>query len=178
MNESCHTYEWAMSHTWMSHVTHINRFWACHAYRYTAAWQGQQSTAMYCNILQHPAAPCNTLQRTATHYNALQHTLQLTHHVFIYVTWLSMRNHSSLASSAKHCNILKHTTTYCNTLQHNIAHARLSHICNMTQHMKTQLSDKPSKELQHTATYCNTLQHAATHCNKRTFHSYMRHDST
>jgi len=25
MNESCHTYEWAMSHIWMSHVTHIRR---------------------------------------------------------------------------------------------------------------------------------------------------------
>ena len=24
MNESCHTYEWVMSNTWMSHVTHIN----------------------------------------------------------------------------------------------------------------------------------------------------------
>ena len=26
MNESCHTYEWVMSHIWMSHVTHIRRF--------------------------------------------------------------------------------------------------------------------------------------------------------
>jgi len=24
MNESCHTYEWAMSHIWMSHATHMN----------------------------------------------------------------------------------------------------------------------------------------------------------
>jgi len=24
MNESCHTYEWVMSHVWMSHGTHIN----------------------------------------------------------------------------------------------------------------------------------------------------------
>ena len=23
MNESCHTYEWVMSHIWMSHVTHM-----------------------------------------------------------------------------------------------------------------------------------------------------------
>jgi len=28
MNESCHTYEWAMSHIWMSHVTHMNE--SCH----------------------------------------------------------------------------------------------------------------------------------------------------
>jgi len=29
-NESCHTYEWVMSHTWMSHVTHMNE--SCHRY--------------------------------------------------------------------------------------------------------------------------------------------------
>jgi len=28
MNESCHTYEWVMSHIWMSHVTHMNE--SCH----------------------------------------------------------------------------------------------------------------------------------------------------
>jgi len=28
MNESCHTHEWVMSHTWMSHVTHMNE--SCH----------------------------------------------------------------------------------------------------------------------------------------------------
>ena len=28
MNESCHTYEWVMSHIWMSHVTHTNK--SCH----------------------------------------------------------------------------------------------------------------------------------------------------
>jgi len=30
MNESCHTYEWVMSHVWMSHVTHMNE--SCHTY--------------------------------------------------------------------------------------------------------------------------------------------------
>ena len=30
MNESCHTYEWVMSHIWMSHVTHMNE--SCHTY--------------------------------------------------------------------------------------------------------------------------------------------------
>jgi len=28
MNESCHIHEWVMSHTWMSHVTHMNE--SCH----------------------------------------------------------------------------------------------------------------------------------------------------
>ena len=30
MNESCHKYEWVMSHIWMSHVTHMNE--SCHTY--------------------------------------------------------------------------------------------------------------------------------------------------
>ena len=33
MNESCHTYEWVMSHIWMSHVTHMNE--SCHTLRQT-----------------------------------------------------------------------------------------------------------------------------------------------
>ena len=28
--QSCHTYEWVMSHIWMSHVTHLNE--SCHTY--------------------------------------------------------------------------------------------------------------------------------------------------
>jgi len=30
MKESCHTYEWVMSHIWMSHVTHMDE--SCHTY--------------------------------------------------------------------------------------------------------------------------------------------------
>jgi len=32
MNESCHTYEWVMSHIWMSRVTHVNA--SCHTYEW------------------------------------------------------------------------------------------------------------------------------------------------
>jgi len=32
MNESCHTYERVMSHIWMSHVTHMNE--SCHTYEW------------------------------------------------------------------------------------------------------------------------------------------------
>ena len=32
MNESCHTYEWVMSHIWMSHVTRMNK--SCHTYEW------------------------------------------------------------------------------------------------------------------------------------------------
>jgi len=32
VNESCHTYEWVMSHLWISHITHINE--SCHTYKW------------------------------------------------------------------------------------------------------------------------------------------------
>jgi len=32
VNESCHTYEWVMSHTWMSHATHVKE--SCHTYEW------------------------------------------------------------------------------------------------------------------------------------------------
>jgi len=32
VNDSCHTYEWVMSHMWMSHVTHVNE--SCHTYEW------------------------------------------------------------------------------------------------------------------------------------------------
>ena len=32
MNESCHTYEWVMSHIWMRHVIHMNE--SCHTYEW------------------------------------------------------------------------------------------------------------------------------------------------
>jgi len=33
IGEWCHTYEWVVSHTWVSHVTHANE--SCHTYEFT-----------------------------------------------------------------------------------------------------------------------------------------------
>jgi len=47
MNESCHTYEWVMSHIWMSHVSHsIPHIWMRHAShmnesRHTHTWMSR-----------------------------------------------------------------------------------------------------------------------------------------
>ena len=93
-NESCHTYKWVMSHIWMSHVIRVDESWL------TSHHKG----AKHCNI---PATHCNTLQHTAAHCNTLAHT-------------------------ATHCNKLRHTATHCDTLQHNATH------CNTMQHNATQ----------------------------------------
>ena len=35
INQSCHTYEWIMSHIWMSHVPHVND--SCHTYEWVVS---------------------------------------------------------------------------------------------------------------------------------------------
>ena len=45
MNESCHTYEWVMSHIWTSHVTHMNEsYYIC-----LVAWEW---VILSCDITQ------------------------------------------------------------------------------------------------------------------------------
>jgi len=55
MNEPCHTYEWAMSHIWMSHVTHMNE--PCHTYHVA------RQAACFCRSRWALAPPCACLAR-------------------------------------------------------------------------------------------------------------------
>ena len=70
MNESCHTYEWVMSHVGTSHVTHIWRHWCSHTWSThvdgcascmtasvpTDAWQHQGLHPSVTPPLHHPPA--------------------------------------------------------------------------------------------------------------------------
>jgi len=38
MNESCHTYEWVMSHIWMSRVTHTNKAYRTYGWGTSQMW--------------------------------------------------------------------------------------------------------------------------------------------
>ena len=63
INESCHTYEWVMSHIWMSHVTHMNE--SCHTYEWVmshiwmshVSYQSHQEYQCSC----HTYESCHTL---------------------------------------------------------------------------------------------------------------------
>jgi len=66
MNESCHTYEWVMSHIWMSHVTHMNE--SCHIYEWVMS---QHNSCIFCPHF-HPW---------------LVHICDLTHLLFGNVLW-------------------------------------------------------------------------------------------
>jgi len=54
-HESCHTYEWVMSHTWISQVTHMNE--SCHPHEWVMShtWMSH---------VTHRNASCLTLKRT------------------------------------------------------------------------------------------------------------------
>jgi len=88
---SCLTFEWVMSHTWMSRVFHLNELCLTYEWVVSFIWTSHVSCLRelikeisrnhpssspdtpYCNTLQHAATHCNTLHRTATHCDTLQH---------------------------------------------------------------------------------------------------------
>jgi len=80
MNESWSTYEWAMSHTWISHVTRMNK--SCHTYEWVMSHT-------WISHVTHMNESCNTLQSSLFHmYSRLKsdHAVirDMTHP---YVTW-------------------------------------------------------------------------------------------
>jgi len=96
MSESCHTYEWVMSHIWVSHVTHMSE--SCHTYEwvmslhcYTIPLTASTVTHLLANeschtyewVMSHVThlfanESCHTYERImshVTHLFALQHRL-------------------------------------------------------------------------------------------------------
>ena len=71
MNESCHTYEWVMSHTWIFHVTHMNPSCPTRKSRRLRAsdqvvWKESYTTCKYmCShvFLTHVNNSCHTFQK-------------------------------------------------------------------------------------------------------------------
>ena len=57
-NESCHTYEWVMSHIWMSHVTHTNES------RHTYEWV---MSHIWKSLVTHLNESCHTYEWVMSH---------------------------------------------------------------------------------------------------------------
>jgi len=85
MNESCHTYEWAMSHIWMSHVTYMNESY--HTYEwvmshmnesfhtYEACYSYEWVTShIWTRHATHMKVSCHTWKRHVTYMNESWHT--------------------------------------------------------------------------------------------------------
>jgi len=94
MNESCHTYEWVISHIWMSHVTHMNE--SCHTYKWVMSH-------IWMSHVTHMNESCHTYEWVmshiwmihVTHMNESCHTydytLELRAIVLLHVSRMGMR---------------------------------------------------------------------------------------
>ena len=58
MNESCHLYEWVMSHIWMSHITHVNESY------HTCEWV---ISRMWMSHITHMNESCHTYEWVMSH---------------------------------------------------------------------------------------------------------------
>ena len=102
MNESCHTYEWDMSHIWMRHVTHMNE--SCHTYEW-----GRHATRT--NASQHTCewVTAHTWMSLVTHMNESCHTYEwVMSHI-----WMSH---------------VTHMNESCHTYERVMSHVCMSHV--------------------------------------------------
>jgi len=68
-HESCHTYEWVMSHTWMSHVTHTHE--SCHTHEWVMSH-------IWMSHITHINESCHTHEWVMSH-TWMSHVTQMSH---------------------------------------------------------------------------------------------------
>ena len=112
MSESCHTYEWVMSHIWMSHVTHMSE--SCHTYEWVTSHIWMSYITMW---LVHVNESCRThefvMSRLAHSnesyhsYESLRHSTHMneSYHTYEWVIFLIWTSHMT------HMNELYHHIT-------------------------------------------------------------------
>ena len=98
MNESCHTYEWVMSHIWMSHVTHMNE--SCHIYMnescHTYEWVSSQKWNMAHRDIITP--------QSAMSHGTHMHDPWRTYARVISHAWMSHITHMNESQESHHTN--------------------------------------------------------------------------
>jgi len=89
MNESCHTYEWVVSHIWTSHATHMDV--SCHIYEWVMShiWMSHVThtnervmSPWWTSHVTHMNESCRTYER------AMPHKRRANLGGFPHVTWL------------------------------------------------------------------------------------------
>jgi len=137
MNESCHTYKWAMSHIWMSHVTHMNE--SCHTYKWVMSH-------IWTSHVTHMNESCHTykwriprVSKVHCHEMFVRVVFIVTKRVYVWhdscicFTWIIrvcvLSNYSTHSSATSHitylCNILlQHIANICTC---DTIHAYVSH---------------------------------------------------
>jgi len=99
MNESCHTYEWVMSHIWMSHVTPMNK--SCHTHEWVMSHTWMSHT--YECVIAHEWM--NYVIHALTHLESLTHG-----------------THKSRGIPFLQRSLISHTTESCHTYEWVMAH--------------------------------------------------------
>jgi len=90
MNESCHTYEWVMSHIWMSHVTHTNASRHTHECVMAYIWM---SDTPYFNESHEWVTPHTYMRHTHTYTSHATHMNEW-YHTFKGVIWVRHTSHT------------------------------------------------------------------------------------
>ena len=94
MNESCHTYEWVMSHIWMSHVTHMKE--SCHTYEWAMShiWMSHATRMNESCHTSYMNVSCHAMSRTCAPKAQEQAVGHVTH-INLFVTAHPWMNHGS-----------------------------------------------------------------------------------
>jgi len=156
MDGSCHTYKWAVSHIWMSHVTHMAdgasrvHIWMRHVTHMNQpyhTYKGVMSNISRWWRETHSCMRHDSLMRvTGPWFIAFRFNLicvtRLTHLCDMPLLNTLQHAATTLQHTAPHYHTLQQTATHCNTLPHS---ATLWHT------------------LPHSTTRCHALQHTATH---------------
>jgi len=167
MNVSCLTYEWVMSHIWMSTVTHMNE--SCHtcATYVGVTWNTQS--------WDQPKKSCHVTRGCVMSHIWMSHVTRVNESCHTY-EWVMSLTVIRSAKSAKTSSLPRFFSfrksdlkVICMVnwvlswlLKHSAGHAH----CRSITHCNT---------LQHTATRCNTLQHTTT---KDTGRNVQQHTAT
>jgi len=96
VNESCHTYEWVMSHIWMRHVTHTNE--SCHSY-------GWVMLHIRMSHATHTNASCHADMLWTSHVNYTNESYYIYECVMTCRGgWLRQQWRSSIVDESRHMN--------------------------------------------------------------------------
>jgi len=124
LNESCHTYEWVMSHIWMNHVRHTNE--SCHTYEVVMShiWSSQcwdqtpgisyitprEAWGSWTSHARDMDVSCHTCKWVMSHERMRSDMMHsyVRHDSFIRETWL-IRTRDMTHSYVRHDSFLRET---------------------------------------------------------------------
>ena len=141
MNESCLTYEWVMSHIWMSHVSHMNE--SCLTYEWKATCvQYQKTTTWSMTHVTHMNESCLTYKRVMSHTwmrHPRMNQFCLTCQWVMSHIWISHVSHINVSCCTLECVIyvwisfISPVNESCLTYEWVMSHICISHVSHMNE---------------------------------------------